>query len=183
MFLKRSFKIPLLKYCLTKKLLYFWRQNYNLKVKQKHHYLSMNNNENVPFEAEKKYDQPFDLVGESKQFGCRIVNVYQYLTEKAERKEYILSKELMKKGTAIGDLVRQEEPLAAFHAASSARYNLELLVHGGYLTESQSNQLMEDCIRLVKYLYVVSHPESRKQKEAREGMTADKEPLRLSKTE
>ena len=117
----------------------------------------MNNKEKMPYEAAKKYDQPFDLVGESKKFGFRIINVYQYLTEQAQKKEYTLSKQLLLKGTQIGDFVRQKDYLSAFLAASSAKYWIEMEVNGGWVSEAQAKPLMEDCETLVKYLYVITH--------------------------
>ena len=136
----------------------------------------MNNNERVPFEAEKKYDQPFDLVGESKRFGFRIINVYQYLTEQAKKKEKVMSQQLLLKGTSIGDFVRQKDYQSAFFAASSAKYYIEMEMNGGWVSEAQAKPLLDDCETLVRYLYVIVHPESRKRKEGREGIAGEEEP-------
>lgn len=106
--------------------------------------------------------KPFDLRGESKEFAFRSIKLYQYLTEKAKKREYNLSKQFLIAGTRIGDLVRQEDRLEAFHAASSAKYWLELLFSGEYLTSEQAESMSADADRLVRYLYVISHPESRK---------------------
>ena len=40
-------------------------------------------------------------------FALRIVKLYQYLTK--EKKEYVLSKQLLRSGTAIGALVREAQ--------------------------------------------------------------------------
>lgn len=40
-------------------------------------------------------------------FAIRIVNLYKYLIE--ERKEYVLSKQILRSGTSIGALVREGE--------------------------------------------------------------------------
>lgn len=40
-------------------------------------------------------------------FALRIVKLYQFLSE--EKKEYVLSKQLLRSGTAIGALVRESE--------------------------------------------------------------------------
>ena len=40
-------------------------------------------------------------------FAIRIVNLYKYLIE--ERKEYVLSKQILRSGTSIGALVREWE--------------------------------------------------------------------------
>lgn len=107
----------------------------------------------------------FDLRGESKEFAFRCVKLYQYLTEHAQRKEYNLSKQFLISGTRIGDLIRQDQRLEAYYAAKSAKYWLELLQNGAYLTGEQAASMLDDCLRLVKYLYVISHPETRKEKE------------------
>lgn len=113
----------------------------------------------------KEEKKSFDLRGESKEFAFRSIRLYQYLTEHAQKKEYNLSKQFLIAGTRIGDLIRQEQRLDAYHSASSAKYWLELLQNGGYLTEEQASSMLDDSLRLVKYLYVISHPESRKEKE------------------
>lgn len=48
-------------------------------------------------------------------FALRVVKLYQYLCE--QRKEYVLSKQLLRSGTAIGALVREAE-----HAESKADF-------------------------------------------------------------
>lgn len=117
----------------------------------------------------KEEKKPFDLKGESKEFAFRSIKLYQYLTEASKKKEYNLSKQFLISGTRIGDLVRQEQHLDAYHSASSAKYWIELLHNGGYLTDEQATSILDDCLRLVKYLYVISHPESRKDKEGKGG--------------
>lgn len=38
----------------------------------------------------------------SYDFGCRMVRLYQYLTEDADYKEYVMSKQVFRSGTSIG---------------------------------------------------------------------------------
>jgi four helix bundle protein len=45
------------------------------------------------------------LKDKSFHFAIRIIRLYQYLTE--NKKEYVLSKQLLRSGTAIGALVRE----------------------------------------------------------------------------
>ena len=40
-------------------------------------------------------------------FAVRIVKLYQYLCE--EKKEYVLSKQLLRSGTSVGTMVREAE--------------------------------------------------------------------------
>lgn len=107
---------------------------------------------------------PFDLNGETKNFAFKSIDLYQYITEKSKKKEYILSKQFLNAGARIGDLVRQENLLEAYYAASSTKYWLQLLYHGKYIGDSQMETMLAEADRLVRYLYVASHPESRKDK-------------------
>jgi four helix bundle protein len=47
------------------------------------------------------------LKEKSYQFAIRIVNLYKYLIE--EKKEYVLAKQILRSGTAIGALVRESQ--------------------------------------------------------------------------
>lgn len=110
--------------------------------------------------------KPFDLRAESKAYAIESIKLYQHLTEYATKKEYNLSKHYLISATRIGDYIRQEAHLDACHAASSAKYWLELLYNGGYIDGDQANAMLNYVDPLVRILYVISHPESRKDKEA-----------------
>ena len=53
----------------------------------------------------------------SYDFACRITRLFQYLTEDAEYKEYVQSKQLYRSGTSIGANVRESK-----HAQSDADF-------------------------------------------------------------
>ena len=53
----------------------------------------------------------------SYDFGCRITRLFQYLTEDAEYKEYVQSKQLYRSGTSVGANVRESK-----HAQSDADF-------------------------------------------------------------
>lgn len=110
--------------------------------------------------------KPFDLRGESKAFAFESIRLYQHLTEFAPKKEYNLSKQYLVASTRIGDLIRQENNLEAYYAAKSAKYWLELLYNGGYIDDDRANAMLNYCDPLVRILYVISHPETRKEKES-----------------
>ncbi len=55
------------------------------------------------------------VAGKSFRFAVRIVNLYKFLC--AERKEFVLSKQLLRSGTSIGALIRESE-----HAQSKADF-------------------------------------------------------------
>lgn len=80
-----------------------------------------------------------------------------------EKKEYVLSKQLLRSGTAVGALIREAEfgqSLADFRSkmsialkeANETDYWLNLLKDTGYLSEKMFQSISEDCIELIKML-------------------------------
>lgn len=97
----------------------------------------------------------------SKAFAIRIVRLYHYLTE--EKKEWILSKQLMRSGTSIGANV--VEALAAiskkdflakmyisFKECCETEYWLELLHDTEHLTDDEFESINQDNLALKKIL-------------------------------
>lgn len=94
-------------------------------------------------------------------FALKIVDLYKFLCN--ERKEFVMSKQLLRSGTAIGALVREaeqaESKLDFIHKlaiaqkeANESDYWLELLFQSGYLEEIQFNFLKSDIVELNKIL-------------------------------
>ena len=94
-------------------------------------------------------------------FSIRLIKIYKILS--AERKEYILSKQLLRSGTAIGALIREAEHgqskadflskmNIALKEANETDYWLLLLYKGEFLNEKEYNSIMEDCTELLKML-------------------------------
>jgi four helix bundle protein len=94
-------------------------------------------------------------------FSVRIVHLYKYLSE--DKKEYILSKQIMRSGTNPGAMVREAANAESggdfIHKLSIAQkeidetiYWLELLKATNYLTESQFESLNSDAIEIIKLL-------------------------------
>jgi len=94
-------------------------------------------------------------------FAVRIVKLYQYLCD--EKKEYILSKQILRSGTSIGaNLAEAESAISrkdflsklyiSLKECSETLYWLELLKASGYLTEDQFLSLYSDCKELKKML-------------------------------
>lgn len=90
----------------------------------------------------------------SRQFAVRIVRLYQYLCN--EKKEYILSKQLLRCGTSIGANIAEstcalsrKEFLAkiyiAFKECSETRYWLTLLRETDYISDNEYLSIMADC--------------------------------------
>ena len=93
-------------------------------------------------------------------FALRIVKLYKFLIE---RKEFVLSKQLLRSGTAIGALVREAEHAEstadfihkmaiAQKEANETEYWLELLVQSGNLKDEQYKSIILDIQELNKIL-------------------------------
>ena len=101
------------------------------------------------------------IVEKSKAFAVRIIRLYQYLS--SDKKEYVLSKQLLRSGTSIGANVKEAirgQSKADFAArmnialkeASETEYWLELLFETDYLSKSQFDSIVFDCTELLKLL-------------------------------
>ena len=94
-------------------------------------------------------------------FALRVIKLYRYL--KSEKKEFVLSKQLLRSGTAIGALVREAEQAEsksdfihkmaiAQKEANETDYWIELLFQSTYLDETQYRSIIADVIELKKLL-------------------------------
>ena len=101
------------------------------------------------------------LRDKSFKFALRIVKLTQYL--RGEKREYVLSKQLLRSGTAVGALVREAEQAEsradfihklsiALKEASESQYWLELLNQSGYIDDDGFQSINRDCIELLKLL-------------------------------
>jgi len=99
----------------------------------------------------------------SYDFGCRITRLFQYLTEDAEYKEYIQSKQIYRSGTSIGANVRESKHAQsdadflskmsiAYKEADETDFWLNLLHDNGYLDDKQYDSLKHDMDRILKIL-------------------------------
>jgi four helix bundle protein len=94
-------------------------------------------------------------------FAVRIVNLYKFLY--SEKKEYILSKQLLRSGTSVGALIREaefaESKLDFKHKLHISQkeinesiYWLELLKATNYLLIEQFDSLNQDAVEIIKLL-------------------------------
>jgi len=101
------------------------------------------------------------IVTKSKAFAIRIIRLYQFLTN--EKKEFVLSKQLLRSGTSIGANVKEAirgfskkdfrfKLGIALKEASESEYWLELLIATDYISEKQFESLEDDCVELIKIL-------------------------------
>jgi TIGR02436 family protein len=101
------------------------------------------------------------IVNKSRGFAIRIIRLYQYLL--SDKKEYILSKQLLRSGTSIGANVKEAiqgqskkdfiaKMQISLKEASETEYWLDLLHETDYLDENQFISINNDCIELIKLL-------------------------------
>ncbi|MCZ4693652.1 four helix bundle protein [Ancylomarina euxinus] len=100
----------------------------------------------------------------SYQFSIRIIKLYQYL--KNEKKEYVLSKQILRCGTSIG--ANTEEAIGgssqkdfvvklniSYKEARETHYWLRLLKDTDYIDVVMFDSLIEDCESILKILYKI----------------------------
>ncbi len=101
------------------------------------------------------------LKTKSYKFALRIVKLYQFLNH--EKKEFVLSKQILRSGTSIGALIREAEFAQskadfankmniALKEANETMYWLEILNESGYIGDKLFQSLHDDCKELVKML-------------------------------
>ena len=101
----------------------------------------------------------------SLSFAKRIVGVYNYLQN--EKKEYVLSKQLLRCGTSIGANLAEAQygssrkdflnkAYIALKECAETLYWLELLCSCEYLTDTEYQSLYTDCEELRKILSAIT---------------------------
>ena len=97
----------------------------------------------------------------SKRFAVRIVRMVQHLSQ--EKKEFVLSKQVLRSGPSIGANLAEAECAAspkdflakkyiALKECSETRYWLELLHETGYLSDEEFRSIYDDCQELMRIL-------------------------------
>ena len=101
------------------------------------------------------------IADKSFSFAVRIVNLYKYLTQ--QKKEFVLSKQVLRSGTSIGANVSESiraQSRADFVAkmgialkeANETKYWLQLLKATDYITAEQTESLLTDLSELLGLL-------------------------------
>ena len=102
-----------------------------------------------------------DIVVKSKAFAVKIVRLYNHLT--VDKKEYILSQQVLKCGTRIGANIHAAvcgqgttdfaaKMKSSLSEASETEYWLELLKDTGYLSKEEADSILKDCVELINML-------------------------------
>ena len=101
------------------------------------------------------------ILDKSKAFALRIIKLYQFLCE--TKKEYVLSKQVLRSGTSIGANAKEAanaQSKADFYAkmyiaykeANETEYWLELLHESGYMEKYAFDSIYSDCKEIIKIL-------------------------------
>ncbi len=94
-------------------------------------------------------------------FAIKIVKLYKYLTE--EKKEFVLSKQILKSGTSIGANINEAQQgqskkdfltkmNISLKECTETKYWIELLSATDYMTNEQKDSILSDCIEIEKML-------------------------------
>jgi four helix bundle protein len=97
-------------------------------------------------------------------FAVRVVKLYKFLCE--EKKEFVLSKQLLRSGTSVGAMVREAEHAESKddfkHKMAIAQkemnetlYWLELLKETEYLTLQQFESINNDAVEIIKLITTI----------------------------
>lgn len=101
----------------------------------------------------------------SEEFAVRIVHACRYLAD--EKKEYVISRQLLRSGTSIGANVSEAQYgssrgdfvnklYIALKETSETLYWLRLLFEGGYFTEREYSSLYRDCEEIRRILSAIT---------------------------
>jgi four helix bundle protein len=94
-------------------------------------------------------------------FAIRVVRLYRFLVD--EKREFVLSKQLLRSGTSVGAMVREAEHAEtkkdfihkmaiAQKEANESIYWLELLKETNYLSVNEFESLHNDAVEIIKLL-------------------------------
>lgn len=101
------------------------------------------------------------IICKSKQFALRIIRLYKFLND--EKREFILSKQILRSGTSIGANVRESKNAQstpdfinklsiALKEADETAYWLELLVESDIINDAQFKTLHNDVSEIIALL-------------------------------
>lgn len=101
------------------------------------------------------------IIEKSIDFAVRIVNLYKYISE--ERREYVLSKQILRSGTSIGANIAEAHGaqsdadfIARLHIslkeAKETEYWLKVLTRTEYLSSRESDSIAKDLDEIIRLL-------------------------------
>ena len=95
----------------------------------------------------------------SYKFALRIIKLYKYLIR--DKKEYVLSKQILRSGTSIGANIEEAiggysekdfvaKLSVAYKEARETKYWINLLIDSNYLEHKFADSLLKDCEEICK---------------------------------
>jgi len=104
------------------------------------------------------------VVDKTKAFAIRIIRMCQHI--ETEKKEIVLSRQVLRSGTSVGANVREAtrahskadfiaKMQIALKEAGETEYWIELLQETGYITEKAGESLLADCRELLKMISAI----------------------------
>ncbi|MEE9432170.1 MAG: four helix bundle protein [Melioribacteraceae bacterium] len=101
------------------------------------------------------------IASKSYAFALRIIKLYKYLV--ADKKEYVLSKQILRSGTSVGANIREAEHAQskkdfinkmsiALKEANETEYWLMLLKDSEYISVENFNSIHTDSVEIIKLL-------------------------------
>lgn len=112
-----------------------------------------------------KKDSENILLVKSKSFAIRIIRLYQFLS--LEKKEFVLSKQLLRSGTSIGVNAKEasrgqsradfaSKISVSLKEASESEYWLDLLYETEYISREEYTSLQQDLSEIIRILMSIS---------------------------
>ncbi|MBR4114653.1 MAG: four helix bundle protein [Bacteroidales bacterium] len=112
-----------------------------------------------------KKDSENILLVKSKSFAIRIIRLYQFLS--LEKKEFVLSKQLLRSGTSIGANAKEasrgqsradfaSKISVSLKEASESEYWLDLLYETEYISREEYTSLQQDLSEIIRILMSIS---------------------------
>ena len=107
-------------------------------------------------------------------YAFRCINLYKVLVYEREKKEFVMSRQLLKSGTSVGANIRESKNAQssadfvsklsiALKEADETQYWLELLKYGEFISEKEFDSMNSDIKELIAILTSIIKTEKKKQ--------------------
>ncbi len=104
------------------------------------------------------------ILEKSFKFSVRIVNLYNFL--RRNKKEYVLSTQVLRSGTSIGANIHEasnaqsrkdflSKMYISYKEATETEYWIKLLFETNYINSTEYNSILTDCVEIKRILYCI----------------------------